>query len=676
LPKDTITAVCAADEKELWIGTGENGVYRLNQANDKISSVPISNGSLEKSITAIVIQKDKVFIGTKKGLCRITLDGDNINWYSISQGGLPHNMINSLFADRSGKVWISTRSNTLCFIEEENVHKIPLSSPGGVSTLGPIAEDSLSRIWVGSNGSGIFLLKSDSIVNLTTKGGLFSNYCYSIVFDDHNNAWVGHKNGLSRVRLKDFTAKPLQQVGELTSTFLCNLNAVLHDESGKILIGSDKGIIVYDPTLEYPKNVPPSLVFVSVKINDEEKDFTKKIILAPGNYKLKIDFLGISLKEPSLVTYQYKLEGYEPWSDISKNNSITYNHITEGKYTFILNASGGDGAVTESPLILSIVVNKPVWKNWWFIPVLFLAAAVLTILYVKRREYRLVNKNRKLEEKVFQRTLEIQKQKTEIELQRDLIDEKNADITSSIKYASHIQNAILPSISLVDRFLPNNFIINKPKDIVSGDFFWISEKDDKLVVTVADCTGHGVPGAFMSLLGITFLNEIVNIQGITKSEKIVSLLREKIITTLKQSITDISKSDGMDLVLCVINKKEKVIQFTGAMNNLVHIHDGKLNIIRADRTSVCVLYNNSGTFTSTDIEYSDGDVYFLFTDGYSDQFGGEYDKKFLSSRFYTLLLEINKLPMTEQKEILENRLKEWMGDTEQTDDITVMGIKL
>jgi ligand-binding sensor domain-containing protein/serine phosphatase RsbU (regulator of sigma subunit) len=675
LPVDTVTAVCSASDNKIWIGTGRNGVYRLDQGTDKISKIAISDGSLENSVTAMVIRKDKAYVGTKKGLCSISLNGSDISWYSISKGGLPHNHINSLFSDRSGKVWISTKSNTLCYIENELIHKIPLSSPGGVSTLGPIAEDSLTRMWVGSNGSGIFLIKSDSIVNLTTKEGLFSNYCYSIVFDDHSNAWIGHKGGLSRIMLKNFSAKPLQQVNELSS-FVCNPNSSIRDKSGKILIGTDKGIIVYDPALEYPKKIPPSLVFVSVKINDEETDPAKNITLPPGKYKIRLEYQGISLKDPTLVTYQYKLAGYEQWSDISKNNSVTYNNISEGNYIFMLNASGSDGAVTETPLTLTIIVKKPIWKNWWFLPAALIIMAVLTVMYVKRREYRLIIKNRELEKKVLERTQEIQNQKTEIELQRDLIDKKNASITSSIKYASSIQNSVLPSIDLVNKLLPDNFIIHKAKDIVSGDFFWIAERDGKLVVSVSDCTGHGVPGAFMSLLGITLLNEIVNLQGITQSEVIVSELREKIIATLKQTSQDVSNSDGMDMVLCVIDKKRKVIQFTGAMNNLVHIHNGHLNILKADRTSVCVLYKSSGTFTSTDIEYNEGDVFYLFTDGYPDQFGGEYDKKFLSSRFYKLLLEIHKLSMPEQKDKLENRLKEWMAGTEQTDDITVMGIRL
>ena len=383
-------------------------------------------------------------------------------------------------------------------------------------------------------------------------------------------------------------------------------------------------MVSYDPSMEYPQLLPPVLGITSIKINDDEKDLTDKIILSPGNYKIRIDFLGISLKEPALVTYQYKLEGYDQWSEITKNTSITYNPLTEGDYTFILKASSGDGAVSENPLTINIIIKKPVWKKWWFYPVTVLFLIILTFIYVKRREYRFLAEKKILEEKVRERTYEIQCQKNEIELQRDMIDEKNANITSSIKYASHIQNAVLPPIELIDKLLPDNFILSKPKDIVSGDFYWLAEKDNKIVFTVADCTGHGVPGAFMSLLGITLLNEIVNIQGITRSDAIVTKLRERVIHSLQQSRKDIPTSDGMDIALCVLDQHQKRIQFTGGMNNLVYIRDKQLKEVKGDRFSVCVLTDFSGPFTMKEIECRKGDVFYLFSDGYQDQFGGEF----------------------------------------------------
>ena len=675
LPKDTVTTIYSANGKVLWIGTEKNGVFRMEAENGKILKYTIGTGTLENSVNIITGKGERVWIGTKKGLCNINTGTNTKKWYSINQGGLPHNYIRCLYIDRSGILWITTPSNILTYIIDEKVIKIPVRSNSGVLTLGPITEDTDSRIWVGSNGKGVFRIEADSVFNFIAQEGLLSNYCYSIICDDNKNIWVGHKGGLSRIRTSDFSVKPIQHIEDITDSYQFNPNAVIKDQQGRIWFGSHKGMVYYDPSMDHIKLQPPVLGITSIKINDEEIDNTDKIILSPGRYKIRIEFLGISLKEPTLVTYQYKLEGYEQWSEITKNTGFTYNRLTEGDYTFILKATSGDGAVSEKPLI-NIIIKTPFWKKMWFFPITSLLLITLTFIYIKRREYRFLAEKKILEEKVLERTYEIQCQKNEIELQRDMIEEKNANITSSITYASKIQNAILPPIELIDILLPDNFIFNKPKDIVSGDFYWLAEKDNKIIFTVADGTGHGVPGAFMSLLGITLLNEIVNIRGITKADDILSNLRDEVTRALMQGRKDIPTSDGMDIALCVLDQSQNRIQFSGGMNNLVYIRDKKLEEVKGNRFSVCALSGIWGAFTMEEVECRKGDVFYLFSDGYQDQFGGDFDRKFLRQHFYLTLLEIYELPMLKQKEILGNKLDVWKKDNSQTDDITIMGIRL
>lgn len=676
LPKDSVTAIYSNNGKELWIGTEKNGVFRMESANEKISKYPFGKGTLENSITSIAGKGEQVWIGTKKGLCNINSVTNRQKWYTINQGGLPYNFVNYLYIDNKDRLWITTRSNILAYMQDEIIKKIPLFSGSGNFTLGPVTQDTDSLIWVGSNGKGTFLIRSDSIINLTVQEGLLSNYCYSLICDDQRNIWVGHIGGLSRIRTSDFLVKPIQHIEGITDGYRFNSNATAKDQQERIWFGSDKGMVSYDPSMEYARSPAPVLGITSIRINDEEIENTDNIILSPGNYKIRIDFLGISLKEPALVNYQHKLEGYDQWSEITKNTSITYNHLTEGVYTFILKASSGDGTVTENPLTINIIIKKPVWKKWWFYFAMGLILFMLTFFYIKRREYKFQVEKKILEEKVRERTIEIEYQKNEIELQRDMIDKKNIRITSSIRYARHIQNAVLPPIELIDRLLPDSFIFSKPKDIVSGDFFWLAEKDNKIVFTVADCTGHGVPGAFMSILGITLLNDIVNVQEITRSDIIVTKLRENIIHSLQQKRKETIASDGLDIALCVLDKKQKRIQYTGGKNDLVYIRDGKLEVIKADNFSVSIIYEDSGDYTMKEIDCKKGDIYYLFSDGYKDQFGGAYDKKYMARRFYDTLLEIHELPMISQKEILKKKLYEWMKDGSQTDDITVMGVRI
>lgn len=676
LPRDTITAIYAVNGNELWIGTDKNGTYILNTKTDKIVRCNLENGFLENSINVIAGDEDNVWIGTKKGLCIYNLSSGMVKTYSLSQGGLPHNYINSLYEDKEKRLWITTKSSFLTYIQDGNVLKKPLNTGAGMITLGPVTKDEEDRIWVGSNGNGIFIMEEDSIVNLTTKQGLLSDYCYSLLYDGEGNIWAGHKGGLSRIRISDFSIKLIKNI-ENADNFRFNLNAATSDPSGKIWFGSDKGLVCYDPSMELSVSEAPILNITSVRINDKVKNYSgNKIILSPGNYKIRIDFLGSSLKDPSLVSYQSKLEGYDQWSEITKNNYVTYNRVPDGEYKFILKASGGDGIVTEIPLELNFVIEKPVWEYWWFYAVLTVTVALLVFLFIKRRERRFLKEKRILEEKVLERTREIQAQKNEIEVQRDEINRKNSDITSSITYASHIQSAVLPPNDLIDKLFPENFIMNKPKDIVSGDFYWMTEKNKKIIFAVADCTGHGVPGAFMSCLGITLLNEIVNIHGITKSDAIISTLRKRVIQSLRQNSRNATMRDGMDITLCVLDPEKKKLQFTGAMNDMVFIRDGRMNILKADHLDVSISYLECGEFRMKELNCRKGDMIYLFSDGYQDQFGGTYNKKFLRPHFYTTLFEIHRMPVMNQKEMLEKKLNEWMKKHTQTDDITVMGIRI
>jgi len=316
------------------------------------------------------------------------------------------------------------------------------------------------------------------------------------------------------------------------------------------------------------------------------------------------------------------------------------------------------------------------WKKWWFYSVLAALLVGLVYSYIKWRLHRLIKEKEILEEKVLKRTNEIECQKNELALQRDMIERKNASITSSILYASQIQNAIFPPEEFIHKLLPDNFVLSLPKDIVSGDFFWIAEKDNRIIFTVADCTGHGVPGSFMSLLGITLISEIVNILGVVESDEILTSLREKVIQTVQQNRKAITTSDGMDISLCVLDRKRHTLQFSGGMNDLIYIHHGKVQVLEADHISVSILYADYGKFSKKEIQIEKGDVLYLASDGFQDQFGGKRDKKFMRHRFHDLLAEIHELPMPVQKEVLEKRLHEWMGSTIQTDDITVMGIRL
>jgi serine phosphatase RsbU (regulator of sigma subunit) len=275
-----------------------------------------------------------------------------------------------------------------------------------------------------------------------------------------------------------------------------------------------------------------------------------------------------------------------------------------------------------------------------------------------------------LEEKVKERTIKIEKQKAEIE-------EQKKHIMDSIYYARRIQNAILPSFNIINNHLKNYFILYLPKDIVSGDFYWVHEADGLFMIAAVDCTGHGVPGAFMSIVGFNQLNYVVTVRKARKAATILDELNKGVITTLNENTSDGSIKDGMDMALCIFNFKAGKAEFAGANNPLYLIRNNKLIKYRGDKFPIGAFEGSRPQmFNNNEIDLTKGDCFYLFSDGYADQFGGPDNKKFMYKRLEDLLMEIHLQPVENQKEMLKTRLTEWKGNNDQVDDILVIGIKL
>jgi len=281
-------------------------------------------------------------------------------------------------------------------------------------------------------------------------------------------------------------------------------------------------------------------------------------------------------------------------------------------------------------------------------------------------------------EELQQQNEEIITQRDEIEAQRDLANEQRNEIVAAINYALRIQKAVLPSESLINKALPNHFILFKPRDIVSGDFYWVNKIDNKVVFAAADCTGHGVPGAFMSMLGITLLNDIVNHKKISQANLILEELRKDLKHALKQTGRKNEAKDGLDIALCVMDQNTNELEYSGAYNPLLIIRNNTLEKIKATRNPVGV-YAHEKPFENHKIQLQKDDALYIFSDGYQDQFGnekpGDKIKKFKSARLSKLLLKIHKESPEKQKTILNETIENWQkGAHEQIDDIIIMGI--
>jgi len=312
---------------------------------------------------------------------------------------------------------------------------------------------------------------------------------------------------------------------------------------------------------------------------------------------------------------------------------------------------------------------------------LALVLVLLTYLFYRIR-LRAINAQKvRLEKQVRERTHELEEANSEIEAQRDLATEQRDKIAAqqksimdSIHYARRIQRSLLPSARVLDRLLPEHFILFKPRDIVSGDFYWAAENNGDIYFTAADCTGHGVPGAFMSMLGMAFLNDIVNKFKDIEPNEILNRLRDHIIETLHQEGKSSITKDGMDMVMCKIDKQKTTLRYACANNPLYLIRNGELLETKGEKMPVAI-HDNMEPFQLHTIKIMPGDTVYIFSDGYADQFGGPAGKKFMYKRLREQFLSLQDQPMKSQGEILEQTIVEWKGTTQQIDDIVVIGIK-
>lgn len=298
----------------------------------------------------------------------------------------------------------------------------------------------------------------------------------------------------------------------------------------------------------------------------------------------------------------------------------------------------------------------------------------LGLALIKMRDD-LAENERFLEQKVIERTEEVVRQKEEIENKNEELEILYKQVTDSIHYAKRIQEAILPPNNFINQVLPNSFVLYKPKDIVSGDFYWIEKKGNLVYFAAVDCTGHGVPGAFMSLVGHNILKDIINNTNIVKPSEIMDRLREGVVNTLHADKSGKETKDGMDMTLCCINYETLELQFAAAFNPLYLVRDGSLIEHKANKFPIGAFIGEKTNFDNNTIQLKKGDEVFIFSDGYADQFGGPRGKKFMVGNFRKLLTEVSLMNPDEQKQKLDITLADWQGEQEQVDDVLVIGVK-
>ncbi|MBO7433420.1 MAG: SpoIIE family protein phosphatase [Salinivirgaceae bacterium] len=482
-------------------------------------------------------------------------------------------------------------------------------------------------------------------------------------------------------------------------------DAVYVDSEGSIWIGASNNLYCYHTEKPYACERPTSstspfnvhvrsviangseLIFNGAFADEEGKlslvqNLKQEIVLPYSQRNLDITYSATFYEEPERTEYSTMLKGAEKvWSKWSNRTEVTRNNLSEGLYTFMVKARNIYG-VESNVAEYTFRIKPPFYRTIvaYILYVIILVALVYGI--VKWNTRRLIEEKKRLEQKIAEATEEIRGQNVQLEQQKDEIEKQKDEIQSSINYARRIQRALLTPDATIDRIFPDHFLLYKPRNVVSGDYYWFGQFGDYKVSIVADCTGHGVPGGFMSMLGMTNLNYIVGPE--LSPDMILNKLREAIITSLRQRTDEDNpdgekkdrSQDGMDVAMYVLNETTMTLSFAGANNPLVLIRDGEAQVIKASKMPVGI-YAKLDPFERVDLEVKKGDCLYTFSDGFQDQFGFESGRKFMSKHLRELLVEIHQKPMAEQKEILNTTYEAWRGPADhQTDDVVLFGLRI
>ncbi len=673
-----------SDGKNLWIGTYGGGVSVMDLETNKIIYVYRINSLLQQSsrfenVSAMDVDSEgHVWVGSPGGLIYYEPETDQAN--ILTQGNnLQSNDISTIYCDDENTVWIGHLGKGITKIIGSEITRYDINeeyTPAVIYGNG-------SELFVGTEGKGMYIY-SDGVEkkHFTMATGLISDMVIAIQKDGDGNIFCGTNNGLSRIDKKLYEVNSYGEKKGFEGVEI--MHEALYFGSKYLWAGTAIGFTKVRTELLIVDEKPPVTFVTKLRINLEEIDKSSNISLKHNENAILIDYKAICISEASSVVYKVRLLGAEKeWQPETKQTYANFPALPSGDYVFEVKAKNNSGVWNDTPQTVVFTINPPFWQTLWFISLVLIVTIVSVVVFVKYREKSLLKEKAELENKVQERTVEIREK-------NGLLAQKNKDIMDSINYARRIQRAIMPTKTKMEELLKSSFIYYKPKDIVSGDFHWNTLYKDRLIIAAADCTGHGVPGAFMSMISISSLNKVVKEKQITDPARILDNVRHDIVNDLKQSGEQ--AKDGLDIALLSIDVDKGLVHYAGAYNSMYIIRKDKIDEsaldydfaysifgdnmleVKADRMPIGISERMDRNFTTKTVQMHKGDKLYISTDGYIDQFGGEKGKKFMSKRFKKLLLEMPFNNEGDSLEILDKRFTEWRGEHEQIDDVLVIGI--
>lgn len=532
------------------------------------------------------------------------------------------------------------------------------------------------KIWIATD-NGLYLYNQDSDSSQEKK---FTNYYQNRVYaiieaEELPEIWFSTDEGLGAINYRTEHQMIISREDGLTQlNFLKGI--VFFNKDGGLCFGTQEGYLSFRPELVYrDRKVPEVKISQAEYISSRQiKKFlfiSDTIVIHPDISLLRLDLSTYDFFSPRNTRYEYSLEpASKPasWQKIEEGNRLLIGRLNSGNYLLSIKAINSHGVISN-PANYVVLVKAPWYQTKWAFGLYLLILVFMVLLIIRFRTSSLLQMNREYKEK--------ERIAKKIEGQKEELALKNKSITDSINYARRIQLAMMPTVKLFSNYFPDSFILHMPKDIVSGDFYWVNKVGKKIFFSAVDCTGHGVPGAFMSIIGVELFRRITEIEGISEPAEILNRLSRNF-ERVFGDVNEMKLRDGMDLSFCAIDESHTKLEFAGAFNPLYIIRNNSIMEVKGDRHSVGVYDedDNVPSFNPHLLNLQEGDMLYIFTDGFVDQFGGPEQKKYKYRRFRLLLLALHQLPVEMQMEYLRKSILEWKGDLEQVDDILVMGIRI
>lgn len=715
------------DEKgSIWIGTDGGGLNRFDKKIERFTTYknnPKDSLSISDNIV-ITIYKDKkgnLWVGTRSGGLNVfDLKTGKAKVYKYNPKdpqSIPNNSVLSIVEDIYGTIWVGTDGGGLNRVDIDSCGKLHFKSYSSYDGLPNnciygIVCDKKSNLWLSTNkGISRFspyinkdFASKPLIHNYDFNDGLPSNefntnaYYQSI----DGTIYFGAISGMMCFNPDSVVDNSYKPPVVITGFQLFNKEIEVIPSNSYKNYESEGGRII---DLSGHKYLPLSISRI------------KRITLAYSEKVFTFEFASLDFSIPQKNKFEYIMEGFDKdWNSTGTRRFATYTNLPPGHYTFKVRGTNCDDLWSDSVASMEITILPPFWKTIWFRLFVVFCTVTSIVFYIKRRESKLKEDKDILEATVKERTIqlkdaneELNQQNEEISTQRDnlqlyitelkqkneeilaqrdeihkqskVIELKNLNITASIAYAENIQKSILPSIETIRSFFSESFVFFKPKDVVSGDFYWLYETDEKIFFAVIDCTGHGVPGALMSVMGFAFLRKAFHESVSLTPADILNQLSIEINSTLRKSDKNSNIKDGMDIALCALNRKTLELEYAGAHNPIIILRNKEIVKLKPDNHPIGDPFTGDfNGFNNTSYQLLKGDKLYLYTDGLVDQFGGPKGQKFSSRQFEHLIITYSDINLNEQEVIIDNNIELWRsghGKTfDQTDDITLMGIKI